>query len=88
MGLLFGTNCSMYSNNDKNSSSTSAFWAVGGRNLKKLRILPMDRCLLAINVLGMPEGKVFENSDVKPGHSYSVGKSKEFESVSEVGGSS
>ena len=48
----------------------------------------MDRCLLAINVLGMPEGKVFENSDVKPGHSYSVGKSKEFESVSEVGGSS
>ena len=48
----------------------------------------MDRCLLAMNVLWIPEGKVFENSYVKPGHSYSVGKSKEFESVSEVGGSS
>ena len=88
MGLLLGTNCSMYSSNDKNSSSTSAFCAVGGKNLKKLRILPLDRCLLAMNDLGMPEGKVFENSYVKPGHSYSVGKSKEFKSVSEVGGSS
>ena len=48
----------------------------------------MDRCLLAMNVLWIPEGKVFENSYVKPGHSYSVGKSKEFKSVSEVGGSS
>jgi len=35
----------------------------------------------------MPVGKVLLNIEVNPGHSYSVGKSKEFESVSEVEGS-